>query len=146
MMFLKASILFSQLLVLAYSSLGFSDEMQMSLRNRNSNEESRLLGTDTLQYIDQRSVVDIVKNPAAAGSLKNCQGRCSSSKFCEYGLKCFYRLKNETVPGCTGDKPEFKGVAFCYKPDTYYPSLGKLKIVGDNGEHDFPFCACPAGL
>jgi hypothetical protein len=44
MMFLKATILLSHLLMLIYSPLGFADEMQMSLRKRSFNKESRLLG------------------------------------------------------------------------------------------------------
>jgi hypothetical protein len=47
-----------------------------------------------------------------------CEGDCDRDSDCKPGLKCFHReaTKVVPVPGCTGDKPEWAGEDFCYKP------------------------------
>jgi hypothetical protein len=47
-----------------------------------------------------------------------CEGDCDRDSDCKPGLKCFRRetTKGVPVPGCTGDKPEWSGHDFCYKP------------------------------
>jgi hypothetical protein len=132
MMFTKTSILLSQLLLLNYFNQGIAidENQQMSLRNSNAkyDNQKRNLGETKLQFI---------KHDVTAGSLKICQGDCDKDSDCAHGLKCFHRSANQHVPGCTGDKAEWKGIDFCYKPP-----LGTLKIVGDEWGHGFPLNNC----
>jgi hypothetical protein len=127
---------------------------ERSLRVSNSNimdTNSRLLSTGTLQFVG---------NNGAVGLLDNCQGDCDKDSECKSGLKCFQRTKNQAVPGCTGDKPEWSGFDFCYKPPVPTPvkpvptpvkpvptpvkppTPGTLKLVGNDGGPGFPLNAC----
>jgi hypothetical protein len=129
MMYIKASIFLTQWMLLSCITQGLADEQ--NLRKSHMDDYSRSLSTGTLQYVG---------NNGAAGLLDNCQGDCDRDSECKSGLKCFQRTGTQAVPGCTGDKPNYSGFDFCYKPPT--PTPGTLKIVGNDGGPGFPLNAC----
>jgi hypothetical protein len=73
-----------------------SDEIHMSLCiSNNSNENSCLLGSDTLHCVSSNPVT---------GTLTKCQGDCNCNTDCKHGLVYFHCVGNDPAPGSTGDK------------------------------------------
>jgi hypothetical protein len=126
----RSAIIVIQCLLLWYIPQGFADVT--NLRQSSDQVNNRMLADANL---------DLVGNNGAAGLLDNCQGDCDRDSECKSGLKCFQRTGTQKVPGCTGDKPEWKGFDFCYKPPVV-PTPGTLKIVGNDGGPGFPLNAC----
>jgi hypothetical protein len=146
MMYTKVSMLLSHWMLLSYVTQGFAEEH--TLRKSHLDAYSRLLSSGILTFVG---------NNGAAGLLDNCQGDCDKDSECKSGLKCFQRTGSQPVPGCTGDKPEWSGFDFCYKPPAPAPvkpptkapvkppttsTLGTLKVVGNDGGSGFPLNAC----
>ena len=71
-------------------------------------------------------------------SLQECQGDCDSDADCAYGLVCFERLGNETVPGCMGEAIPMED--YCIPPQ----QANELTLHGINGvpEINYPLKAC----
>jgi hypothetical protein len=64
----------------------------------------------------QSKALVLVGDPNGSGPvLGECEGDCDSDRECGSGLRCFQRSGSETVPGCTGDKREWRGRDFCVK-------------------------------
>jgi hypothetical protein len=118
-MFCKANILLTQSLLVWYIQHGLASELRLG----KSQTEHRGLQTGTLKLVGNEFPPGVTLNA--------CEGDCDKDSECKPGLKCKQRNGNETVPGCTGDKPEYAGVDFCYVP---VPAAGPpLKFVGNNG-------------
>jgi hypothetical protein len=54
--------------------------------------------------------------PPGSPRLQKCQGDCDEDLDCGGVLRCFQRVSNEPVPGCTGYE-EYRTVDFCYDPN-----------------------------
>jgi hypothetical protein len=132
-MFCKVWICFIQSLLICIIQRGLASEVVHSVKYR----ELQMLGNLTIKG-----------NNLAPGTLLACEGDCEKDVDCKAGLKCFQRNSNETVPGCTNDKPNYAGTDFCYSPPVPAPApvavpvpvvvptpvaLPPLKFVGNNG-------------
>mmetsp|Transcript_37708 Transcript_37708/g.91757 ORF Transcript_37708/g.91757 Transcript_37708/m.91757 type:complete len:656 (-) Transcript_37708:53-2020(-) len=75
--------------------------------------------------------------PTSVSLFNECEGSCSSTNDCNWGLNCFGRSGNEEVPGCKGEG--VSGANYCV-----LPAEGELVLAGNNGSPSsaFPLQRC----
>jgi hypothetical protein len=105
--------------------------------------------TLTLKHVDRNNMgglrrlnnLDIIGNNFGSDyPLGLCEGDCDNDGECKGHLVCFHRTGSQTIPGCSGDKPKYSGIDFCYDPTTH--PLPKLNIVGNNFGSGYPLGLC----